>query len=149
MPFQILALNLPLNKEIQISIIGRPNSGKSTLINQIAGNQRLLTGPEAGITRDAISASIDWLGQKFKIFDTAGMRKKAKVQHKLEKISVIDGIRAIRFSEIVVLVLDINSPLDSQDLRIADLAEREGRCVIIIINKWDLENEKNSKIYFK
>ena len=137
---------LSLNKEIQISIIGRPNSGKSTLINQIAGNQRLLTGPEAGITRDAISASIDWLGQKFKIFDTAGMRKKAKVQHKLEKISVIDGIRAIRFSEIVVLVLDINSPLDSQDLRIADLAEREGRCVIIIINKWDLENEKNSKI---
>ena len=133
-------------KEIQISIIGRPNSGKSTLINQIAGNQRLLTGPEAGITRDAIPASIYWLGQAFRIFDTAGMRKKAKVQNRLEKLSVSDGIRAIRFSEIIVIVLDVNSPLDSQDLRIAALAEREGRCVIIVINKWDLENKKNSKI---
>ena len=137
---------LAADKEIQISIIGRPNSGKSTLINRIAGNQRLLTGPEAGITRDAISTSIQWLGQSFKIFDTAGMRKKAKVQNKLEKLSVSDGIRAIRFSEIIVLVLDVNSPLDSQDLRIADLAEREGRCVIIVINKWDLENNKNSKL---
>lgn len=134
------------NKEIQISIIGRPNSGKSTLINRIAGNQRLLTGPEAGITRDAISTSIEWLGQRFRIFDTAGMRKKAKVQNKLEKLSVSDGIRAIRFSEVIVLVLDVNSPLDSQDLRIADLAEREGRCLIIVINKWDLENKKNTKI---
>ena len=105
-----------------------------------------MTGPEAGITRDAISTSINWLGQNFRIFDTAGMRKKAKVQNKLEKLSVSDGIRAIRFSEIIVLVLDINSPLDSQDLRIADLAEREGRCVIIAVNKWDLENKKNSKI---
>ena len=138
--------SLSPEKEIQISIIGRPNSGKSTLINQIAGNQRLLTGPEAGITRDAIPASIYWLGQAFRIFDTAGMRKKAKVQNRLEKLSVSDGIRAIRFSEIIVLVLDVNSPLDSQDLRIAALAEREGRCVIIVINKWDLENKKNSKI---
>lgn len=134
------------DKEIQISIIGRPNSGKSTLINQIAGNQRLLTGPEAGITRDAISTSIDWLGNSFRIFDTAGMRKKAKIQSKLEKISVSDGIRAIRFSEVIVLLLDVKSPFDSQDLKIADLAEREGRCVIIAINKWDLEKRKNKKI---
>ena len=137
---------LTSKKEIQLSIIGRPNSGKSTLINQIVGNERLLTGPEAGITRDAISTSIEWLEQKFCIFDTAGMRKKAKVQNKLEKISVSDGLRAIRFSEIIVLVLDVNSPLDSQDLRIADLAEREGRCVVIVVNKWDLEDQKNSKI---
>ena len=134
------------DKEIQISIIGRPNSGKSTLINRIAGNKRLLTGPEAGITRDAISTSINWLGQKFRIFDTAGMRKKAKVQTKLEKLSVSDGIRAIRFSEVIVLLLDVNSPFDSQDLRIADLAEREGRCVVIAINKWDLEKRKNTRI---
>ncbi|MDG2474794.1 MAG: ribosome biogenesis GTPase Der [Paracoccaceae bacterium] len=134
------------NEEIQISIIGRPNSGKSTLINKIAGNKRLLTGPEAGITRDAISSSINWRGQRFRIFDTAGMRKKAKIQNRLEKLSVSDGIRAIRFSEIVVLLLDVNSPFDTQDLKIADLAEREGRCVVVAVNKWDLEISKNKKI---
>ncbi len=134
------------DNEIQISIIGRPNSGKSTLINKISGNQRLLTGPEAGITRDAISSSICWLGQNFRIFDTAGMRKKAKVYDKLEKLSVSDGIRAVRFSEVVVLLLDNNAPFETQDLKIADLAEREGRCLLIAINKWDLEKNKNRKL---
>ncbi len=133
-------------KEIQISIIGRPNSGKSTLVNKIVGNQRLLTGPEAGITRDAISSSINWLGKKVCIFDTAGVRKKTKIQSKLEKLSVSDGLRAVRFSEIIILLLDVRSPFESQDLKIADLAEREGRCVVIAINKWDLEAKKNKKI---
>ena len=133
-------------KEIKISIIGRPNSGKSTLINLIVGNQKLLTGPEAGITRDAISSSVNWFGEAFRIFDTAGMRKKAKIKDKLERMSVSDGIRAIKFSEIIVLLLDVKSPFDSQDLRIADLSEREGRCVVIAINKWDLEKEKSKRI---
>ena len=132
--------------EIQMSVIGRPNSGKSTLINKIAGNQRLLTGPEAGITRDAISASINWFGHNFRIFDTAGMRKKAKIQDKLEKLSVSDGIKAVRFSEIIVLLLDVSSPFDAQDLKIADLAEKEGRCIVIAVNKWDLEKSKGEKI---
>ncbi len=136
----------PKDKEIQISIIGRPNSGKSTLINKIAGNNSLLTGPEAGITRDAISSSIQWLGHRFLIFDTAGMRKKSKIQDKLEKLSVSDGLRAIRFSEIVVIIIDVNSPFEAQDLKIADLAEREGRCIVIAINKWDLATQKSKRI---
>lgn len=135
------------DKDIQLSIIGRPNSGKSTLINKIVGNNRLLTGPEAGITRDAISSSIVWGEQRFKIFDTAGMRKKAKIQDKLERLSVSDGIRAIRFSEVIIILVDVNSPFDSQDLKIADLAEREGRCVIIAINKWDLVKNKDKKMF--
>ncbi len=139
-------LSSDYSKEIQMSIIGRPNAGKSTLINKIMGSQRLLTGPEAGITRDAISSSVNWHGQDFRIFDTAGMRKKAKINDKLEKIAVADGIKAIKFSEIVVLLLDINSPFDSQDLKIADLAEREGRCLVVAVNKWDLEKTKNQKL---
>ena len=133
-------------KLIRLSIIGRPNCGKSTLINSITGNERLLTGPEAGITRDARSTSINWLGTKFCIFDTAGMRKKAKIQNKLEKMSVSDALKAVRFSEVIVLLVDINSPFDTQDLRIADLAEREGRCIVIAINKWDLEKDKAKKV---
>ena len=133
-------------REIQISVIGRPNSGKSTLINKIVGNERLLTGPESGITRDAISSSVNWLGQNFSIFDTAGMRKKAKISDKLEKLSVSDALRAIRFSEIVILLLDVNSSFDAQDLKIADLAEREGRCIVIAVNKWDLETQKSKKV---
>ena len=137
---------LSSGKEIQLSIIGRPNSGKSTLINKIANNNRLLTGPEAGITRDAISSSVEWFGHSFRIFDTAGMRKKSKIRDKLEKLSVSDGIRAIRFSEVIILLIDVNSSFDTQDLKIADLAEREGRCIVIAINKWDLEKKKNQKI---
>jgi len=132
-------------KPIQIAVVGRPNAGKSTLINRILGEDRLLTGPEAGITRDAISVSLDWDGQPFKIFDTAGMRKKARVQEKLEKLSVSDGLRAVRFAEVVILVIDVQSPFDQQDLRIADLAEREGRAVVVVVNKWDLEPNKSAR----
>ena len=133
-------------KPLQIAVIGRPNAGKSTLINKILGEDRLLTGPEVGITRDAISLNFVWNGTSVKFFDTAGMRKKAKVQDKIEKLSVSDGLRAVKFAEIVVVLLDADIPFEQQDLRIADLAEREGRAVIIAVNKWDLERSKQKKL---
>jgi GTP-binding protein len=133
-------------KPLQIAVVGRPNAGKSTLINKIIGEERLLTGPEAGITRDAISVQQDWGGVPMRIFDTAGMRKKAKVQEKLERLSVSDGLRAVKFAEVVVVLLDVEIPFEQQDLRIADLAEREGRAVVVAINKWDVEDEKQTKL---
>jgi len=137
---------IPNDKPLQIAVVGRPNAGKSTLINNILGEDRLLTGPEAGITRDAISVNTEWEGRNFRIFDTAGMRKKAKVQAKLEKLSVSDGLRAVRFAEVVVVLLDAAIPFEQQDLRIADLAEREGRAVVLAVNKWDLEENKSHKL---
>ncbi len=137
---------LPPGRPIQIAVVGRPNAGKSTLVNAILGEDRLLTGPEAGITRDAIAVSADWMGVPVRIFDTAGMRKKAKVQEKLEKLSVSDGLRAVKFAEVVVVLLDVQVPFESQDLRIADLAEREGRAVVVAVNKWDLEDDKSHKL---
>lgn len=110
---------------LQIAVIGRPNAGKSTLINKIIGEDRLLTGPEAGITRDAISVRSTWFGTPTRIFDTAGMRKKARISDKLEKLSVADGLRAVRFAEVVVVLLDVEIPFEQQDLRIADFAETE------------------------
>ena len=133
-------------KPLQVAVVGRPNAGKSTLINKILGEDRLLTGPEAGITRDAISMQIDWQGIPMRVFDTAGMRKKAKVQDKVEKLSVSDGLRAVKFAEVVVVLLDAAIPFEQQDLRIADLAEREGRAVVVAVNKWDVEDEKQQKL---
>ena len=133
-------------KPLQVAVVGRPNAGKSTLINKILGEDRLLTGPEAGITRDAISLQIDWQGIPMRVFDTAGMRKKAKVQDKVEKLSVSDGLRAVKFAEVVVVLLDAAIPFEQQDLRIADLAEREGRAVVVAVNKWDVEDEKQKKL---
>jgi len=137
---------LPPGRPIQIAVVGRPNAGKSTLVNAILGEDRLLTGPEAGITRDSIAVAADWRGVPFRIFDTAGMRRKARVQEKLEKLSVSDALRAIKFAEVVVVVLDAEAPFESQDLRIADLAEREGRAVVIAVNKWDLEQDRQGKL---
>jgi len=133
-------------RPLQVAVVGRPNAGKSTLINTILGEERLLTGPEAGITRDAISLALDWDGLPVRIFDTAGMRKKARVQDKLEKLSVSDGLRAVKFAEVVVVLLDAAIPFEQQDLRIADLAEREGRAVVVAVNKWDVEPEKQQKL---
>ena len=133
-------------RPLQVAVIGRPNSGKSTLINKIIGEERLLTGPEAGITRDAISIQLDWQGIPMRVFDTAGMRKKAKINNKIEKLSVGDGLRAIKFAEVVVVLLDAAIPFEQQDLRIAGLAEREGRSVVVAINKWDVEKNKQEKL---
>jgi GTPase len=133
-------------RPLQIAVIGRPNAGKSTLINTILGEDRLLTGPEAGITRDAISVRADWMGTPIRIFDTAGMRKKAKVTDKLEKLSVADGLRAVRFAEVVVVLIDASIPFETQDLRIADFAETEGRAVVVAVNKWDVEEDRQSKL---
>ena len=133
-------------KPLQIAVIGRPNAGKSTLINKTIGEERLLTGPEAGITRDAISVKSVWMGTHTRIFDTAGMRKKARINDKLEKLSVSDGLRAVRFAEVVVVLLDVDIPFEQQDLRIADFAETEGRAVVIAVNKWDLEVDKQDKL---
>jgi GTP-binding protein len=134
------------SKPLQIAVIGRPNAGKSTLINKILGEDRLLTGPEAGITRDSISVSTNFMGTPVRIFDTAGMRKKARVTDKVEKLSVADGLRAVRFAEVVVVLLDVGIPFEQQDLRIADFAETEGRAVVVAANKWDLEEDKPEKL---
>ncbi len=133
-------------RPLQLAVIGRPNAGKSTLINRIIGEDRLLTGPEAGITRDAISVRTEFMGTPMRIWDTAGMRKKARVVDKVEKLSVADGLRAVRFAEVVVVLLDVAVPFEQQDLRIADFAETEGRAVVVAANKWDLEEDKPEKL---
>jgi len=127
-----------LEAPLRIAVVGRPNVGKSTLINQLIGEDRMLTGPEAGITRDAIGVEWEWRGRKVKLFDTAGMRKRARVTEKLEKLSVADTLRAIRFAEVVVLMIDATIPFEKQDLHIADLVEQEGRGLVVAVNKWDL-----------
>jgi GTP-binding protein len=134
------------DKPIRIAIIGRPNAGKSTLINRMMGEDRLLTGPEAGITRDSISVDWEYEGKAIRFVDTAGMRRKARVQEKLEKLSVADTIRAITFAEVVVLVMDKDDAFDTQDLQLADLVEREGRALVYVASKWDLEEEPQAKM---
>jgi GTPase len=128
----------PDNAPIRIAIVGRPNTGKSTLINRLLGEERLLTGPEAGITRDAIAVELDWRGRHFRMHDTAGLRRRSRVNEKLEKLSVADALNAIRFAEVVIVMVDAQTPFEEQDIRIADLVEREGRAIVIAVNKWDL-----------
>jgi GTP-binding protein len=127
---------------IRVAVVGRPNVGKSTLINRLLGEERLLTGPEAGITRDAIAVPLTWQGQNFRVYDTAGMRRRAKIEEKLEKLSVADALNAIRFAEVVVVLMDSEKPFEDQDIRIADLVEREGRALVIGMSKTDLVEKR-------
>ena len=117
-------------RPIRVAVVGRPNSGKSTLVNRLLGEDRMLTGPEAGLTRDTIAADLDWKGRAFRLHDTAGLRRPPRIQEKLEKLSVADAINAIRFAEVVVLLMDAERLFEEQDLRIADLVEREGRALV-------------------
>jgi GTP-binding protein len=133
-------------RPIRVAIVGRPNAGKSTLINHLLGEERLLTSPEAGTTRDSIAVEITWKGKGFRIFDTAGLRRRSRIEEKLEKLSVADALRAVRFAEVVVLMMDAQNRFEEQDLRIADLIEREGRALVIAINKWDLMDSKPGQI---
>ena len=123
---------------IRIAVVGRPNCGKSTLVNRLLGEERLLTGSEAGITRDAIAVDVVWRGLPFRVYDTAGLRRRTRVEEKLEKLSVADALNAVRFAEVVILLLDAQWPFEEQDLRIADLIEREGRAMVVGVNKWDI-----------
>jgi GTPase len=125
-------------RPIRMAVVGRPNAGKSTLVNRLLGEERLITGPEAGITRDSIAVPLEWQGRQFQVYDTAGLRRRSKVEGKLEKLSVADTLEAIRFAEVVVLLIDASAAFEEQDLRIGDLIEREGRALVIGINKWDL-----------
>jgi GTP-binding protein len=131
---------------IRIAIVGRPNAGKSTLMNALLEEDRVITGPEAGLTRDSIAVDWTWNNQKFRLVDTAGLRRKARIQHRLEKMAVDDTLRAIRLSQIVFLLVDAVAPMERQDLQIADLVIREGRVLVIGINKWDAVQDKNAKI---
>lgn len=124
-------------RPLKLAIVGRPNVGKSTLINKMLGKNRLLTGPEAGVTRDAISVAWEWEGKKIQLTDTAGLRKFGKISDDLEKMSGEDTQNAIDFAEVVVLVLDVGQPLERQDLLIASRVLKEGRCLVIALNKWD------------
>ncbi|WP_373503216.1 ribosome biogenesis GTPase Der [Aestuariivirga sp.] len=131
---------------LRLAIIGQPNAGKSTLVNTILGEERMLTGPEAGITRDAISSDFEWRGQKIRLWDTAGIRRKSRVTGKIEKLAVSDALRAIRFAECVVVLVDASLPIERQDLTLCDLVAQEGRAVVLALSKWDLVEEKQKKL---
>jgi GTPase len=131
---------------LRIAVVGRPNVGKSTLINRLIGEERLLAGPEAGITRDAISIYWQWRGRAIRLVDTAGIRRRVKIEAKIEKLSVADTLNAIRFAEIVVLIADATQGLEKQDLGIAERVADEGRGLVLAINKWDLVANKRAAL---
>ena len=134
------------DRPVKIAIVGRPNAGKSTLVNRLIGEDRLLVGPEAGITRDSISVDWEWEGRKVSLVDTAGLRRKAKVQEGLERLSVADTLRSIVFAEVVVLVMDAAQAFETQDLQLADLCEREGRAIVYCLSKWDLVENPQARL---
>ena len=131
-------------KPLKLAIIGQPNAGKSTLVNALLGEERMLTGPEAGITRDAIANDWEWGGREIKLWDTAGIRRKGKVKEKLEKLSVTDALRAVKFAEVVVVLVDASFSIEKQDLTLCDLVAREGRALVLALSKWDLVEDKNA-----
>lgn len=136
----------PGERPIRVAIVGRPNSGKSTLVNALLGEERMITGPEPGLTRDAIAIDFVWEGSRLRLFDTAGLRRRAKITELAEKLSVGDALRAIRFAEAVVLLIDAEHPFEHQDLSIGDLVAQEGRALVIAVNKWDLIEEKQKRL---
>ena len=144
---QLEAEGAPTNQRCGfIAVIGAPNAGKSTLVNAFLGEERMITGPEPGLTRDAVASDIEWSGRKVRLFDTAGLRRKARVTETAEKLSASDAIRAIRFAEVVVVLIDAERPLEHQDLTIADLVTEEGRALVLAINKWDIVENKQAML---
>jgi GTPase len=133
-------------KPLQLAIVGRPNVGKSTLVNRLVGEERVLTGPEAGVTRDAIALEWRWRDRPVRLIDTAGLRRKSRIARKIEAMSVADTLNAIRFAEIVVLAIDATQPLEKQDLAIGDMVEKEGRGLVLAANKWDLVKDKRAAL---
>ena len=127
-------------------MVGRPNVGKSTLVNALLGEERMITGPEAGITRDAVAVDLAFDGRPLLLFDTAGLRRKMRVEGRAEELSVGDALKAIRFAEVVVLLLDAERPFEKQDLQIADLVAQEGRALVIAVNKWDLMRDRARRL---
>ena len=133
-------------RPLRIAIVGRPNVGKSTLVNALLGEERMITGPEAGITRDSIASSLSFNGRQLLLFDTAGLRRKMRVEGRAEELSVGDALKAIRFAEVVVLLLDVEHPFEKQDLQIAELIAEEGRALVIAVNKWDLVRDREKRL---
>ena len=133
-------------RPLRLAIIGQPNAGKSTLVNALLGEERVLTGPEAGITRDAIATEWSWQGRDIKLWDTAGIRRKSRVTGKVEKLAVADALRAIRFADCVIVLIDASLEIERQDLTLCDLVAQEGRAVVLALSKWDLVEDKQKRL---
>jgi GTP-binding protein len=145
-PSDVPDVPAPRPKPIRVAIVGRPNAGKSTLVNALLGEDRMITGPEPGLTRDSVASELDYKGQSILLFDTAGLRRKAKITETAEKLAASDAVRAIRFAEVVVLLIDAERPFEHQDLTIGHRVTEEGRALVVAINKWDLMPEKQKKL---